>query len=375
MPFTDQQERIIEKSQAILTRSDHVIIDAFTRFNTIYIGNISKDRVNVEIQLMYPAIAKLLDFDLEKYYQDPYYNFEKTMEYRVWHHENIPDDTPFIGIYEIEYGVYTFEYSLLGMKTKWVKDDYPVLGPPAVQSEKDIEEMEIPDFFRSGYMPHVIESYRSLKKDLRGRLEIGVRKFVHGPTQFCSDLRGIQNFYVDLYRNPQFVKRVFDFYLDYLRAWIHGWEQFHGRNYGMVHLGEDEIDTKSMIPPEIFREIILPYHKKLGEEYESVHWHSCGDVNKIMKDVCEIPHLEVVECGPQTDAFEASKIFEGRNVFLYKCPVPVTELLDPEPGAQERMIENVLKAGEKTPIKLLIETPELAAGMKMLEKFRKIYGA
>ena len=60
--------------------------------STIYIGNVSKERVNFEIQLMYPSIANLLNYDLTQYFQDPYYNFEKTLEYRIWHYDNIPDD-------------------------------------------------------------------------------------------------------------------------------------------------------------------------------------------------------------------------------------------------------------------------------------------
>ncbi len=72
--------------------SGHIIRDEFTRFNTIYIGNIISGKVNCEIQLTLPAIAKLLGYDLERFFKDRDFNFEKTLEYRIWHHENIPDD-------------------------------------------------------------------------------------------------------------------------------------------------------------------------------------------------------------------------------------------------------------------------------------------
>ena len=141
----------------------------------------------------------------------------------------------------------------------------------------------------------------------------------------------------------------------------------------MIHLAEDQIDTKHMVRPGVFREQILPYHMKLGEEFGEVHWHSCGDVNNIMEDVKTIPNVRIVEIGPATDAYEAAKVFKDTDVVFYKCPDPVNEILNPQPGVQEKVIENVLKAGELVPIKFLVETPDLDAGLRFLETFRKMY--
>jgi hypothetical protein len=98
--LSDRQERLVEQAVQILANSEHVICDEFTRFNTIYIGNIASGEVNCEIQLTLPAIAKLLGYGLDRFFKDRDCNFERTLEYRLWHHEHIPDDTPFIGIYE-----------------------------------------------------------------------------------------------------------------------------------------------------------------------------------------------------------------------------------------------------------------------------------
>ena len=187
MPFSKKQEDIVEKAVSIINSGDNVIMDEFNRFNTMDIGNISKDKVNCEIQLMYPEIAKILKYDLDKYYKDRYYNFEKTFEYRIWHHENVPDDSAFSGLYEMEYGVYTMEYSLIGMTTKWVPNGYPVLGEPIIKEKDDLKKLEVPEFSTSGYMPKLIEDYSILKKELDGRLNIGIRKFVHVDILVKSD--------------------------------------------------------------------------------------------------------------------------------------------------------------------------------------------
>lgn len=372
MSFNDKQEQLIERAVEITKKADNVIMDDYTRFNTIYVGNVSKDRINFEIQLMYPLISQVLDYDLERHYQDPYYNFEKTLEYRIWHYENVPDDSPFIGIYEMEYGVYAMEYAKLGIDVEWIKGGYPVVGHSWIKNSDDLKKIGIPDFATTGHMPRVIEAYHKLKDDLKGRLPVGVRKFFHGPTQFACDIYGIENFYMDMLTNKGFVKELFDFYCDLLKEWTSGWEKLHGKPYGMIHLAEDQVDTQDMMNPKHFREQIVPYYQKLGNEYDSVHWHSCGNVDNIMEDVKNIPNIKLVEIGPDTDDYEAAKVFAGTDVEFYKCVSPL-DFLDPEPGVREKVIEKAIKASELVPVKIMLETPDLDDALDMLKLFRKMY--
>ncbi|MCL4385496.1 MAG: hypothetical protein M1326_04185 [Cyanobacteria bacterium] len=373
MPFNDKQEEIIEKAQNIIKKNENVIMDEFNRFNTIDIGNIKKDRINCEIQLMYPEIARVMNFDLDRYFKDRYYNFEKTFEYRIWHHENVPDDSAFSGLYEMDYGVYTMEYSLLDMETKWPANQYPVLGEPIIKNKRDLKNLNVPDFFTSGYMPMVIDDYKRLKEELKGRLNIGIRKFVHGPFQVAKDIRGLSNLYMDVFTDPEFVKDLLDFGVRFHEEWIRGWEQLHGIPYGRVDMAEDEIDTKKAIPPKIYKDLIFPFHVRLGNKYKNIHFHSCGDINVIAEDIKEIPQVTLIEIGPKTDAFEYSKVFKGTNVKFYKCPDPVSELLSDDAQNKRKMIENVIKASELVPIKILVETPSLEKGLEFLKLFRKLY--
>ena len=67
MAFSDGIERLVEKAVQILQTGDNVIKDEFTRFNTIYIGNIKKERVTFEIQLTLPEVARVMKYDLERF--------------------------------------------------------------------------------------------------------------------------------------------------------------------------------------------------------------------------------------------------------------------------------------------------------------------
>jgi hypothetical protein len=101
MSFSDPVEKLIERAVNILHTGENVIQDEFTRFNTIYIGNIHPDRVTFELQLTLPEIARVLNYDLDRFFQDRDFNFEDS---------NIDCGTvktsgrsPFIGICEMDY--------------------------------------------------------------------------------------------------------------------------------------------------------------------------------------------------------------------------------------------------------------------------------
>jgi hypothetical protein len=374
MAFSDEIELLIEKAAKIVQTGDNVIKDEFTRFNTIYIGNIKKDRVTFELQLTLPEIARVMKFDLERFFQDRLFNFQKTLEYRLWHRQNIPDDSPFISIYEMDYAVHCLEYSMFGMQPRWTPGQTPSYGLPIIKTREDLKQLKVPDFFKDGFMPRLIEDYYKIKEDLHGRLEVGIRKLVQGPFQTATGLRGQENVFMEELTDPDFVTDLMQFAFQFHKEWVRGWEKLHGRKYGMFNIGDDDIDTKFTVSPRVFRKLILPIHIQYAQEFKSIHWHSCGDTNNIFADIATIPGIEILEMGPKDDSRKAAEIFAGSGVMFYKCPDPISELDEPVASAREAMIENVLSAGELVPIKILCEADSLKKGLELLEIFRKISG-
>jgi hypothetical protein len=374
MPFSDAIERLIEKTMEVMKTRENVIKDEFTRFNTIYVGNQKEDRVTFELQLTLPEISRVMNYDLDRYFQDRDFNFEKTMEYRLWHLENIPDDSPLIGIYEMDYACHSLEYSMFGIMPTWIPGEYPAYGAPIIKDKEDFKKLKVPNFFKDGFMPRVIEDYHRYKEELRGRLEVGIRKTVQGPFQTATGLYGQENVYMGEILDPDFLKELMEFAFQFHKEWAAGWEKLHEKPYGMVNIGDDDIDTRFTVSPRVFRSLVLPIHKKYGETFEGVHWHSCGDTNNVMKDIATIPNIKLLEIGPKDDARATAEIFQGTGVKFYKCPDPVTELDYPIEGAPEAMIENILEAGELAPIKILCEADDMGKGLKLLEKFRQVAG-
>ena len=374
MSFTDEIERRVEQAVSVLQTDDNVIRDEYTRFNTIYVGNIKPDRVTFELQLTLPEIAHVLQYDLDRFFQDRDFNFEKTLEYRLWHRDHIQDDSPFVGIYEMDYACHSLEYSMFGIMPQWIPGEYPAYGAPIITDQEDLRNLKVPDFTRDGFMPRLIEDYHRIKEDLKGRLEVGIRKSVQGPFQTATGLHGQENVFMEELTEPGFVTELMAFAFEFHKAYVRGWEKLHNRKYGMFNIGDDDIDSTSTVPPRVYRKLILPMHVKYAQTFEAIHWHSCGDTNDIFQDIATIPNLRLLEIGPKDDALAAARIFGGTGVMFYKCPDPIKELDFPEPGAQEAMIENVLAAGELVPIKILCESDSLEKGLDLLRKFRSIAG-
>ena len=370
MAFTERVEEMIGKAELILGTETNVIKNDFTRFNTIYVGNIKTDRVTFELQPTLPEISRFMKYDLNRFFQDRYYNFEKTLEYRLWHHEHIKDDSPFIGIYEMDYACHSLEYSMFGIMPQWIQGEYPAYGDPIIKEKDDLKKMKMPDFFADGFMPKLIEDYFRMKEDLRGRLEVGIRKSVQGPFQTATGLHGQENIFMEELADPDFVIDLMEFAFQFHKNWVKGWEKLHGRQYGMFNIGDDDIDSSSTVPPRVYKETILPMHVRYGMEFQEIHWHSCGKNNNIRRDIARIPNLKLMEIGPKDDVLEPAKLFAGSGVMFYKCVDPVSELTDPSKGAQEKLIDNVLEAGELVPIKIICEADDLSNGLVLLEKFK-----
>jgi hypothetical protein len=80
-----------------------------------------------------------LQYDLDRLFQDRDFNFEKTLEYRLWHRDHIQDDSPFIGIYEMDYACHSLEYSMLGIMPRWIHGEYPAYGAPIITDGEDLK--------------------------------------------------------------------------------------------------------------------------------------------------------------------------------------------------------------------------------------------
>ena len=157
-----------------------------------------------------------------------------------------------------------------------------------------------------------IQGLRLLKE--RAGSEKIVEGWVEGACGAGADLRGINRLMLDFYDDPQFVRDLFDFVVEL------------GLRFGraQIEAGADLLGVgdpaASLVGPQIYREFVWPYEKKLidglHEAGGAVRLHICGNTTDILPDMgrlrCEIVDIDsMVSMADAREAMGPDQILAG----------------------------------------------------------------
>ena len=134
------------------------------------------------------------------------------------------------------------------------------------------------------------------------------------------DLRGMENLMVDYYTEPENVHKLHSALLEHFLKYLDFAEkEIHPDGFWTSDdLGHQ---TSLMMSPDIFREFIKPYYKKIGSflKKKNIHWwlHSCGNNTEIMSDLVEtdVTIFHPVQKGTM-DEIKIAKEFGDKLSFL-----------------------------------------------------------
>lgn len=111
----------------------------------------------------------------------------------------------------------------------------------------------------------------------------------------CAELRGWENFYMDLAGNPKFASALMERYLEVrLRMAELALEQV-GENIDIVMVSSDDVGMidRTIVSPAMYRELIKPLQKKTFDFFKARtpakrYYHCDGAVYPLMEDFIEI---------------------------------------------------------------------------------------
>ncbi len=111
----------------------------------------------------------------------------------------------------------------------------------------------------------------------------------------CAELRGWENFYVDLAGNPEFAVALMNRYLDIrLRIAERALEEV-GENIDIVMVSTDDLgmNDRTIISPQMYRELIKPIQRRMFDFFKARtrarrFYHTDGAVYPIINDLIEI---------------------------------------------------------------------------------------
>jgi uroporphyrinogen decarboxylase len=148
----------------------------------------------------------------------------------------------------------------------------------------------------------------------------------HGPFQTACDLRGTQDFLIDMGRRPEFAHALLEKITATLEGLLRLAMQAGGKWFDMVELPGDDYaaNTNLMISPAMFRTFIQPCVARLVGAVKEHHpdtrimLHSDGAITKLIPDLIAlgVDVLHPLEPLPATDIRAVKSEFGDRLTFL-----------------------------------------------------------
>lgn len=182
------------------------------------------------------------------------------------------------------------EYNIRWKKASYY---YDVIERPLTDASKeDLDKVEWPDARSPGRVDGLREEDRRLFEETDYALVADI--ICGGPFEQCCNLRGYDNYMVDLYNDPIFARKLIETVTDIDIAF---WEVFLealGDYVQVVTQGDDlGMQTNTFISRETYRKFVKPCHKRL---YDFIHtntptkimMHSCGSVYDLIPEFIEV---------------------------------------------------------------------------------------
>ncbi|MBS3787779.1 hypothetical protein KGY79_06220 [Candidatus Bipolaricaulota bacterium] len=184
--------------------------------------------------------------------------------------------------------VYNVEAEAMGGKIKYYPDssDIPVIQGSLVFSEADISQLGIPDPSADGRMPMMLDVGKRVKERLGS--EVFIRGAISGPFTLSCSLAGQEKTIIEAYKRTNFIRdlleKVTQVIVKYAKAWI---------DIGLGTIMFDSLASPPLVPPDVYKNIIKPYHKKIFgilDKFELSHKPLIigGDTTKIASDLADV---------------------------------------------------------------------------------------
>jgi uroporphyrinogen decarboxylase len=220
----------------------------------------------------------------------------------------------------------TIEPEACGCEIEMPDNSLPYVLTHPVQTHEDLRNLRVPDPYRDGRMPVLVECVDLLSR----RFSLLTITGGSGPFTLASELMGAEKAAMATIENPDFLEELLDYCLEvnlrYLKALAKAGAE-------AILLGEP---SGAILSPPFFRRFSGSYIKRLVEEVgRPVILHICGDANHLIEEMCDTGALGVSVDGPVDLVDAAARVLPHTLVVGNMDPVEVFLGTDAE-GVQAR---------------------------------------
>lgn len=178
----------------------------------------------------------------------------------------------------------------------------------AVQSERDVARLKLPDPLRDGRMPVIIGCEQILVEQVGD--QVGVNGGSSGPLSFAANLRGPQQILYDLVDQPRLVHQLLEISLEATKSFAAA-QVVHG-GVKTVNIYEP---MATMISNRMVEEFCFFYLEQLIRHLKAlgalVLLHICNDTTRLLNRMVEIG-ADILSLDCQVDLRVAKEVVAGR---------------------------------------------------------------
>ena len=270
-----------------------------------------------------------IDFS-KKWHTDPFFRYKSLVKMKKELCKNFPSVSYWNEDYKEDlatisgcYGAYVipkiFNFPLIYGKDRWPEID----KSKAKLSVKDIEALNVSQLLKGPFIEEIFNQMDVIEKEW-GKIH-GYLNW-QGVLNNAFILRG-ENIFTDFYDKPDLVHHFFSIISDLMiKLALKVQKRQRKSGFYINHFCVSNC-TVNMVSPQIYREFLLPYDKKIAESgFKRFGMHTCNwNVTPYLEEIIKLTKIGYLDMGIMSDMKKVKKMFpEARRAVMYS-PVRLQE--------------------------------------------------
>jgi uroporphyrinogen decarboxylase len=294
---------------------------------------------------LYPFIlgfcARNVGYPLATIYSNP----RKSFEAQLWTQEQFGFDWgPVYGY--ASYGAWEF-----GGEVKMPQGDYeqaPAHTTFPVQSDEDIDRLELPDVRAAGCLPLAMEF-----SHLQAEQGTPITLIFGGNFTIAGNICPVEKLCRWMLKKPELAHRILRLATDHIVDAVRYWADTFGGEKVIAQIWEP-LASNDIISPKQFQEFVLPYLRESSEKILSmrikhIFYHICGEQNLNLPYWAQVPmgNPGICSVGSQIELTAAIEHLGDKAVIAGNIEPHILQTAEP-PQVYE-LCKKAIEAGKKAP--------------------------
>lgn len=258
----------------------------------------------------------------EKWHIDPFYRHKSLVKMKkelcknfpsvsCWNEDFKDDLSTISGCYGAYVIPKVFGFPLIYGKYRWPEID----KNRRKLSVKEVEKLNVDDILKNTFAKEIFQQMDIIKNQW-GKIH-GYLNW-QGVLNNAFILRG-EDIFTDFYDRPAFTHHFFTLISDVMiRLALKVQKKQRESGFYINHFCVSNC-TVNMVSPQIYREFLFPYDKKIAESFERFGMHTCNwNVTPYLEEIRKLPKVGYLDMGVMSDMKKVKKMFpEARRAVMY----------------------------------------------------------